>query len=151
VRHPGVGCHIGEHGRATEVSGVGGHKQKAAFQRQDGPKRRLFDCRGVDGIRQNGTKCDGVEGFAFDGPHVPKEIEKDYSARREAERNRHIEHRPFAGEHARLRQRLNVVGYRFDAGVGATAQRIRAQEQRNDEYQAHLLGQKSGLVDRIRQ
>ncbi len=80
-------------------------------------------------------------------PHIPKQIKKDDSAGREAQRRRHVEHRPLPSAHARFRERLDVIRHRLDAGVGAAAERVGAQEQRGDEYPSKLLRQARSLLE----
>src|SRR4051794_12605015 len=70
--------------------------------------------------------------------------------RGKAQRDGHVEHRPLAGRDPRLHQRLDVVGYRLDAGVGAAAYGIGAEKKRDSEDPTHFPRQGAGFLHRLR-
>jgi hypothetical protein len=151
VRHPGVGRHVGQHGRAAQEAGIRSHQQQAGFEGQGG-RQGDGGGRAVQAhLRQDGTEGDRVQGLAGAGRGVPQQIQQDDPARGKGQAAGHVEHRGAAGAHARLGQRIHVVRDRFDAGIGAAAQRVGFQQQRQREEPRGVARQAGGFEHGVRQ
>ena len=150
VGHPLVGRHVGQHRGPAQQAGIGRDVQQRALQHQHHGQRDLAHCRRHVQRIEHRAEHHGVERFAgLRGDGMPQQVQHDDAGGGEGQRERHVEHGPLAGAHARLGQRIDVVRHRFDAGIGAAAQRGGAQDQRGHEDPAHLPGQRAGFVQGV--
>ena len=129
ARHPGINRHVGQHRWPAEKAGVGGHEQQAGFQEQHDRQQAMVDQRVQAPAGDDRAEGDRIQGLVRYFLRVPEQIEQDDAAGGEAQRAGHVEHGVFAGLDPRLTQHVDVIGDRFQPGVGAAAQRIGAQKQ----------------------
>ena len=72
---------------------------------------------------------DGVHRLARRVVDVEQQVADQDAAGGEGQRDRHVDHGPLAGGDARLAHDLEAVRHRLDAGVGAAAEGVGAQQQ----------------------
>ena len=149
VRQPGIGCHVRQHLRAAEETGIGGDEQQPRLEHEHQQERAMAQAAGHPEAVDDLPEYDGVQRLPFDRLHPPEQVEKDDAAGGERQRGRHVKHRQLAGAHPRFPERLDVVRYRLDPGVSTAAQRVRAQEQRQRGDPADVLRELARILDRV--
>jgi hypothetical protein len=112
----------------VQEAGLGGDEQQRAF----GHERQRHD-RGADVERADPPAAGeqlpqrGVQRLAALELHLVQEVAEQDAARGEGERRGHVEHRLPPVVDPRLAQDADAVAHRLDPGVGAAAERKRAQ------------------------
>ena len=151
MRHPRIRGHVVQHRRAAEEAGIRCDEQQPRFEHQHDRQQHIVDERVVEpDVLDDVAEEDGIERSALDMPDAPQQIEQQDAASGDRQRRRHIEHRPLAGLHARLGQRIDVVRHCLDTGVGAPTLRVREQQRRDRADDADLRGEVSGGHRRAR-
>ena len=137
MRQVGVHRHVGHHPRPVDEPGLRRHHEQQPFGDQgheDQPvahgKVREMPAP-EDSFREHGVHR--LSGHVLD---AQQQIADQDARRRQGERDRHVEHRALAGGDARLAHDLEAVGHRLDAGIGAAAHGVRAQQQERHASQA---------------
>ena len=136
--HPAVHRHVGQHARAAEKSRLRGDEQQRGrgnHRRDDESVRQQRRPGGGDFFKQH-----GVQGFAVHRRDVIKQIGQQQSADDKRQRRAHVNHRAFAGLHARFAQGVQAVADGLDAGVGAGAQTVGAQQDGDQSEPADFCG-----------
>ena len=133
---PGVDGHVGHDARAVDEAGLGADQQQRPLG-EDGDQGQGVAERpaAVQGVGQ-----DGVERLGLPRRDLQQQVAEEQAAGGEGQRDRHVQHGLLAGLHLGLAQDLHAVGHGLDAGVGAAAQRVGAQEQ-GQHAQAAQRGQ----------
>ena len=120
------------------------NSRPASNSQHHGQRREQMAVRKAH-LGKDAAEHDRVERLAFDRRGVPQQVQQDDAACREREAEGHHQHGQLAGADDRLGQAIDVVGNRFDPGIGAAAQRVRLQEQRQHEEPAGFLARTRGL------
>ena len=138
MRHPGIDGHVREHTRAVEKTGLRRQEQQGGL----GDQSRDDEDGAAEMPRsEQAPEEHGVHRLAGDWARVGQQIAEHDPAGGEGQREGHEKHRPLSCLHARLTQNRDAVRDRFDTGVGAAAERIRAQKEKRD-------GQAAGASNR---
>ena len=133
VRHPRVDRHVGEHARAVEEARLGRDEEQRALADQRDEQEPLTDLQPADvpaaGDALDQDRVQRPAGLVLD---AEQQVREQDAAGGERERHRHVEHGALAGRDPRLAQDLQAVRDRLDAGVGAAAEAVGAQERDGD-------------------
>jgi len=138
VRQEGILRQVGHHAGAGDESGLGGDEQQ---QRLGGDgdehvplthRQRAEMERACEHLRQP-----VVHRLPRDRMDAHQQIPEDDPAGGHGEAGGHVDHRPLAGEDARLAHDREAVRDRLDSGVRARAQRVGAQEQQRKGDEPH--------------
>ena len=133
ARHPVVDRHVGQHARAVDEAGLRRDHQQDPLGEEghDGQHACRSGKRRGHGLDQH-----RVQRLAAHRGDVPQQVADQQAAGGERQRDRHVEHGPLGGLHARLAHDGQAVRDRLDAGVGAAAQRVGVNEEQEHPAQA---------------
>ena len=138
MRKEGILGQVGHHARAGDESRLRGDEQQQGLRRNGNDHVPVADGERTQvEVAGQHLRQHVVHRLAGHRVDAHQQVSEDDPARGDRQAGGHVDHGPLGGQDPRLPHDVEPVGDRLDAGVGARAQRVGAEEEQCETDESH--------------